>query len=166
MKRGIQIIAVTLAVALGFWGYRIMFPDDTSVIQNLLVEMAKNASFESDEGQLAKISKAGTLANYFTVDAKIEVKPWGYHQVSVRGRTEIRQAAVGARSSVDSLMITVDRIKVTVAPDRESAQAYLSLTAWSSTRDEPWSAGMDILLRRINGDWLISRVANRQIIKQ
>lgn len=166
MKRVIQIIVLALTVALGFWVCRILFPDDTAVIQKLLVEMAEDASFDSNEGQLTKISKAGKLANYFTVDAKIDVKPWSYHQVSVSGRTEIRQAAVGARSTIASLVINVDRIKVVVATDRESAQANLSLTARSGAREEPWIEGMEIQLSRINGAWLISRVINRQFIKQ
>ena len=154
-----------MAIAVGYWLFRVMFPDDADVIRSRLVQMAADASFESTEGQITKISKAGKLAGYFAVDAEISVKPWGYHQVNVSGRTEIRQAAVGARSTVAWLTINVDRIEVNVADDRESAVATLSLTARSSRGDDPWSERMDVQMRRVDGDWLISRVANRPILK-
>ena len=78
MKRVKQILVLATAIALGFWLYRVMFPDDADVIRKQLIGMASVASFGADEGQIAKVSKAGQLANYFTIDAEITLKPWGY----------------------------------------------------------------------------------------
>ena len=166
MNRLVQALALATAIALGFWLFRTLFPNDVDAIRKRLTEMAADASFDSSEAPLTKMSKAGKLAGYFTVDAEINIKPWGYREVSVNGRTEIRQAAVGARSTVDSLKISVDRADVTVSDDRDSAQVLLSLTAVSSRQSEPWKEGIQIQMRRIDGDWLISRVANREVIRQ
>jgi len=165
LKRVVQIITLAVAVAAGFWLFHLLFPNDTDVIRKQLMEMAIEASFESNEAPLTKISKAGKLAGYFTVDAEINVKPWGRREVSVNGRAEIRQAAIGARSAVEALKITVNRVEVTVADDRNTAEVLVALTALSSRQDEPWREGMDIQMRRVDGDWLISRIANREVIK-
>lgn len=166
MKRVTQILVLATAVALGFWLYRVMFPDDADVIRKQLAGMAEVASFDASEGQIAKVSNAGKLANYFTIDAEISMKPWGYRQVTVNGRTEIRRTALGARSAVSSLAVSVDRIDVTVAEDRDTAQVDLSLSVRSSRQDQSWNEGMDVQMKRIEGDWLIFRVANRQLLKQ
>jgi len=159
-------LVVVAAFALCFWLYHKLFPNDVDLIRRQLVEMAEDASFESNEGQIAKATKSGALAGHFTINAEISVKPWGFGQIFVSGRTEIRQTSMGVRSAIASLRVTVDRIDIRVAEDRESAEADVSLTALSSRQDEPWSETVDIQLKRVDGDWLISRITNRPILRQ
>jgi len=166
LKRVVQFIILAGVLTLGFWFFRMLFPNDADVVRKRLATMAAEASFDTNEGAFTKISKAGKLAACFTVDAEINVKPWGRHEVVVNGRTEIRQAAVGARSAVEALKITVEGTEVTIADDRETARVFLSLIARSSFQEEPWTGGMEVQMRRVEGDWLISRVANRQFIRQ
>ena len=160
------MVGVLVLLALAFFTYRVLFPDDTVVIENLLNEMAAEASFQGEEAPLAKVSKAGKLAGYFTVDARITVKPFGYRQVMLNGRPEIREAAIAARSTVSSLAINVERVEVTVSDDRSTASVVMGATVTSSRQEGVWNQVFDLEMRRIEGDWLIHRVENREFIKQ
>jgi hypothetical protein len=166
LKRIGQVIGVLVLLVAVFYVSRILFPDDAVVIRNLLHEMAEEASFAGEETPLAKVSKAGKLAGYFTVDARIEVKPFGFQQMLITGRTEIREAVIGARTIASSLEITLDRVDIVVAEDRSSASVAMGATVRSSRQAEPWNQVFDVEMKRVEGDWLINRVQNREFITQ
>ena len=166
MKRTLQIILLAVLAGIGYLAFRWLFPDDATVIRKQLTEMAAEASFAGDESPLAKVSKAGKLAGYFTVDARIEVRPWGARQVLLNGRAEIREVTIGARSSVSSLDLAVDRMDVTVADDRATASVIMAVIVRSSRQTEPWYQDLEVEMQRIDGDWLISHVRNRELIRQ
>lgn len=166
MKQIVPIIIFISLGVLGYFAFRMLFPDDVDVIRGQLSEMATEASFEGSEAPLTKVSKAGKLAGYFTVDAQIEIEPWGYRKVSVNGRAEIREVTIGARTAVSSLKISVDRVDIVVADNRSSARVLMSVVVQSSRQEEPWYQDMDVEMERVDGDWLISRIRNREFIKQ
>ena len=166
MNRVVQAVLVLLILTGGFFAYRFLFPDDADVIRKQLGEMASEASFAGEESPLAKVSKAGKLAGFFTTDARISVKPWGARQVNLNGRAEIREATIGARSMLTSMRIEIERLDVKVAEDRGSAQVTMSLVVTSSRQDDPWYQSFDVTMKRVDGDWLVSQVRNRELIKQ
>lgn len=150
------ILAGVLA-ALGFWGWRVFFPSPEQVIRKRLGDLAKTASFSSQEGLLAKAWNASALGEFFTLDVQVTVEVPG-RQHTISGRDELLQAAVGARSEVSSLKIEFPDIKVTVAPDQNSAVVNVTAIGKVSGQPDLYVEELRVRMIRIKRDWLIDQI--------
>src|ERR1035441_4250388 len=117
-KWGKRIILLAVLGALGYWGWTVLFPSPEKVIRKQLGELARTASFSSNEGLMAKGWNAALLVGFFTTDGPVTIHVPGA-QHTITGRDELIQAALGARQLVNSLTIDFPDIKVTVAPGKQ-----------------------------------------------
>jgi hypothetical protein len=76
----------------GFWAYRVLFPSPEKVIRKQLLELARSASYDSNESALARLANGQKVAGFFTSDAEIRFDAPGRGQQSLDGRDEILQA--------------------------------------------------------------------------
>jgi hypothetical protein len=152
-----RIILVGLLIALGFWGWRVFFPNPEMVIRKRLGELAKATSFSPNEGDVAKVWNASLLADFFTPDVQVTVEVYGT-QHTISGRDELLRKAVGARSAVSSLTIEFPDIKVTVAPDRNSAVVNLTAKGNVAGQRDFYLQELRLRLTRIKRDWLINQI--------
>jgi len=152
-----RLLVAGVLVALGFWGWRIFFPSPEAVIRKRLGELAKVASFSSNEGLLAKAWNASALGEFFTPDVQVTVEvPGTQHTIS--GQDDLLQAAAGARSAVDSLTVEFPDIDVTVAPDRNSAVVNLTAKGKVAGQRDIYVQELRMRLIKIKRDWLIDQV--------
>jgi hypothetical protein len=155
-----RLMVASVLVALGFWGWRVFFPSAEKVIRKRLGELAKAASFSSNEGLLATALNASMLGGYFTPDVEVTVDvPGTEHTIS--GRDELLQAAVGARSTVSSLSIAFPDIKVVVAPGQDTAVVNLTARGKISRISGPTDSYLqELRLRMIKfkREWLINQI--------
>lgn len=165
MKLGIRIALVALALAGGFWLWRVVFLGDEALIRRQLQELAEVASFPPNEAPLAKLTNAAKVAGFFTGDGEVDVAPWGYHRVVLSGRDELRQAAVGARNALTSLSVGVQAITITLGPDEGQAKASFTLIGRTSENPERQAQAMQVELRKVEGDWLIRRATTVEYLK-
>ena len=56
MKKFLNIAGIGVVLLLGVWIYRILFPNDEKLIQQLLAEAAETAAVKPDENPLIKIA--------------------------------------------------------------------------------------------------------------
>jgi hypothetical protein len=154
LARGVVVGALA---ALGFWGWRVFFPSPEELIRKRLSEVAKAASSSAREGLLAKAWNASALGEYFTLDVQINIDVPGT-QHTINGRAELMQAVVGARSEGGSLSIEFPDIKITVAPDGNSAVVNLTAKAKVSRPQETYFQELRVRMIRIKRDWLIEQV--------
>ena len=166
MKRVVQISVFLVAAVVAFFGVRALFPDDEVVIEKQLNEMTETASFSGELPPLAKVSKAGELMSFFAPTARIEIEPWGYPTIRIKGRAEIRDNTIGAMSSVSSLSLTISDMQITVADDRSTAQVFISVIANSSRQDRPVQQDFEIQMSRVDGDWLIDSIGDLEVFRQ
>lgn len=153
----IRAILLAALVGLGFWGWHVFFPSPEKVIRKRLGELAKAASFSSQEGLLAKAWNASVLGEFFTPDVQVTVDvPGTQHTLS--GRDELLQAAVGARSAVSSLTIEFPDIKVIVAPDENSAVVNLTAKGKVPGQRDFYLQELRLRLTKIKRDWLIYQI--------
>jgi len=150
-------LAVAL-IALGVCAWRIFFPSAEQVIRKRLNEVARTASFSAKEAPLATALNSQKLANFFAPEVEIRVDVPGRWQHTFHGRDEIAQAAASARSLVGGLSVEFLDITVTIAPDRESAEASLTLKARIAGEKDLIVQELKFFLKRIDGTWLIIRV--------
>lgn len=153
----IRIILLTALAAVGFWAWSVFFPNPEKIIKKRLGEMAKAASFSSDQGIVAKAWNASSLAEYFTPDAEVLLDVPGV-QHTISGRDELMEVAMGVRRAVKSLRVTLPDIKVTLAPDKASAEVYVTGEARVPGEKERFLQELRLRLIKIKRVWLIKRV--------
>ena len=153
----IRIVLVAALIAVGVWCWHVFFPSPEKMIRKRLGELAKAASFSSNEGLVAKAWNASVLGEYFTLDVQVTVDVPG-EQHTLKGREELLQAAVGARSQVSSLKIEFPDIKVTVAPDGDSALVNLTALGRVAGQSEIYMQELKVHMIRIKRDWLIDQI--------
>jgi hypothetical protein len=161
----IRIILVAALIVLGVWCWSVFFPSPEKMIRERLGELAQAASFSSNEGLVAKAWNASVLGEFFTLDVQVTVEVPG-EQHTLRGRDELLQAAVGARSQVSSLSIEFPDIKVAVAPDKNSAIVHLTARGKVSGQRDAYLQELKVRMIKIKRDWLIDQIETVKTLSQ
>jgi hypothetical protein len=152
-----RVLLVAALIGLGILGWRMFFTSPQKVIRARLNELAKSASFQPNEGPLAVPINAAKAAGFFTPDVEIVVDVRRRSREKFVGRDQILQGLVTARTMVRSLDLEFLDINVTVAPDKNSAEA--NLTAKAKTPGDDFGVQeLKLNLVKSGRDWLISRV--------
>jgi hypothetical protein len=158
MKIIFRIVLFAALAALGIWLWTILFPSPEKVIRKRLTELASTASSSPGESDLARFAAARSLAGFFSTNVELQVELPELSRRDSIDREEITQAAFVVRSRAGGLRVRFPDINVTVAPDKQSAVADLTVQANISGESDSIVQEMKFTLRKIDGRWLITRV--------
>lgn len=158
MKVVLRWLLVAALVALGVWLWLVFFPSPQKVIRHRLDELARTASFSGNESDLARLAAAHSLAGFFATNVEVNLDVPGRLRHTFLGREEIMQAALAARSQAGTLSVQFPDINVTVAPDRQSAVADLTVEAKVPGESDPVVQEMKFSFQKTDGQWLITRI--------
>ncbi len=158
MKIAFRLVLFAALAALGVWLWFVLFPSPEKIIRQRLTELARTASFSSGEGDLAKLAAAQKLAGFFATNVEINLDVPGRVQHSLTGRDEIKEAALGARSTLSGLKVQFPDINITVAPDKQSAVADLTVEASVAGERDAIVQEMKFTFQKTDDGWLITRV--------
>ena len=158
MKIVFRIVLVAALAALGIWLWAALFPSPEKVIRKRLVELARTASSSSGESDLAQLAAARNVAGFFSTNVELNVELPGLGQRNSMDREEITQAALMARSRAVGVQVKFPDINIAVAPDKQSAVADLTVQANVSGERDQFVQQMKFTLKKIDGQWLITRV--------
>lgn len=161
--RSIVVAVLALAVAFGLW--RVLFPGDEALIRRQLDALAKFASFPANEAPLMKLSNAAKVAGFFTADVELALANWEAGRIELKGREDLRQAAVGARNALTALAVTAENVTVTLGPEADHATVRLSLVVRLAGDPERRVQEVQLALRKREGDWLIHRAATIEYLR-
>jgi hypothetical protein len=155
-----RLIAIALAVAALWFGWRWLFPNDEAKIRAVLERIADAVgSGAAEEGEVARIARAASIRNQLDPQISVDAGP-PFSQM--RGRDTLIGAVARLNSTVRDLEVQFDDVQVSVAPDRATARVYM--TAEAHFRDGAGGPGieareLDVVFRRLEGDWVVSEVA-------
>jgi len=158
MKTVFRVILLAALLALGVWLWFVLFPSPEKVIRKRLTELARTASFSSGESDLARLAAAQSLAGFFATNVEINIDVPGRIQHRLLGRDEIKEAALGARSTLGGLKVTFPDINVAVAPDKQSAVVDLTVEASVAGESDSIVQEMKFTFQQTDGEWLITRI--------
>ncbi|HUA39154.1 MAG TPA: hypothetical protein VMA35_12255 [Candidatus Sulfopaludibacter sp.] len=158
MKIVFRVVVLAALAILGVWLWTLIFPSPQKIIRQRLEAVARRASFAPDEGTLARLASVQSLASYFSTNVEIDLDVPGRLQHTIMGRDEITQTALAARSTASSLSVKFLDVNVTISPSRQSATADFTVEARVSDDQDLIVQEMKFSLRKINGQWLITRV--------
>jgi len=98
------------------------------------------------------------VAGFFAANVELNVDlPELGHRDSM-DREEITQLALMGRSRAGGVQVKFPDINITVAPDKQSAVADLTVEANFSGEHDSIVREMKFTLRKTDGQWLITRV--------
>ena len=144
-------------VALGFWGWHVLFPGPEQVIRRRLNELARAATIAPNESPLARLYNAQKLAGFFTPDVEVMVDVPGYSLHTFSGRDNLIEAATGARSTFGSLTVELVDIEVSMNSDKRSARVDLTAKVNRPGESTPQPQELKVDFKKIDGEWLIDR---------
>jgi len=158
MKNVSSFILLAALAALGIWLWFGLSPRPEKIIRQRLTQLARKASFSASEGNLARLAAAEDIAAYFATNVEVDINVPGRVQHTLMGRAEIQQAALGARERLTGLTIQLPDINITVAPDKQSAVADLTLEASIAGDHDSIVQEMKFTFQKTEDGWLITRV--------
>jgi mRNA-degrading endonuclease HigB of HigAB toxin-antitoxin module len=158
MKIFLRAVLILALVAFGFWLWTILFPGPEKIIRGQLAKVARDVSFSQDENNLLKIAHAQSVAGFFSTNVEVRIAVPGGEEQRFVGRDEITQAAMASRQAASSLDVKFPDVKVTVAPDKNSATADVTVDADVSGEKNAIVQEVKFTFEKIAGKWLITKV--------
>jgi hypothetical protein len=158
MKTILRVVFLAAFIALGVWFWFVLFPSPEKVIRKQLVKLARDVSFSPDESNLAKLAGAQRLADFFSTNVEVNIDVPEHEQHSLVGRDEIIQAALASRSTANGLIVKFPDVNVTIAPDKQSATADVTLEATISGEHDAIVQEVKFTFEKTEGKWLIKKV--------
>ncbi|MGH7941062.1 MAG: hypothetical protein ACREE6_02095 [Limisphaerales bacterium] len=157
-----RIIVLIALAALGFWLWTVLFPSPEKIIRTQLAALARDASFSQDENELIKMADAQKVPDFFSANVQVNITVPGREQRTMTGREEIQAAALASRQQATALDVKFPDENVTVAPDKASATADVTLDATVSGEHDAIIQELKINFQKTGGQWLINKVETVQ----
>jgi hypothetical protein len=151
MKIIIRIVLLAALTALSIWLWTVLFPSPETVIRKRLTELARTVSSST------RLAAARSVAGFFAANVELNVDLPELGQRTM-DREEITQVALMARSRAGGVQVKFPDINITVAPDKQSAVADLTVETNVSGERDSVVQEMKFTLRKTDGQWLITRV--------
>lgn len=152
-----RLLLIATAWAIAGLAWLALHPTPERQIRKQLETAVRSASFGPNQGMLAKVAGASRLADCFTTNVEINIDVPGRQEHRLASRVEIQQAAMALRASVQSVSVALPDITIVVNPDKESATADVTLEVRIAGESDMNVQEARITLRKINGDWLITK---------
>jgi hypothetical protein len=155
-----RLVLIAFALAALWFGWRWLFPSDEVQIHRVLDRIARAAgSGAAGEGEVARIARSVSIRS--ALDPEITVDPGPpFHPTS--GRDVLIGTVARLNNTMKDLEVRFADVQISVDPSRTSAKVYT--TAEALFRDASGDRGveareLDLTFRRLEGDWVVSRVA-------
>lgn len=158
MKTVSRIVLLIVVAAVGVWLWMTFFPNPEKIVRRQLVKLAGDVSFSKDENNLVKIADAQSVADFFASNVVVNIDVPGHEVPSLAGRAEITQAALLSRQQVTDLQVKFPDVNVTVAADKLSATADVTVQATVSGQANAIVQEVKFTFEKIDGQWLITKV--------
>jgi 4-amino-4-deoxy-L-arabinose transferase-like glycosyltransferase len=153
-----RILLAVGVLALAGWLWTVFFPSPERVIRKRLTELAKVATVNGNEAPLAVLLNSQKLGGFFTADTEIALDVPGRSQQVLNGRDNLVQASVQFRPAVGNLQVEFYDIVVTMASDKTTAEASLTLVARVAGERDKIVQELKFKLNKAEGSWRIYRL--------
>jgi hypothetical protein len=126
MEKLIRVAVVAALLGLGIWVWQAFFPNQQKVIRSELNHIAQLASFDQNEGPMAKLANATELASFFTADAEVTVQILEFPKQIFQGHNDLVRGIMFVRMRWSSLSVEFVDINIAFEPGKQAATANLT----------------------------------------
>jgi hypothetical protein len=165
MKKLLRLLFLVALIVLGIWAWRSWFPDPRTAITNRLNKLARLASYSSQEGNIARVASIERMRAFFTKNVEVIVDVPGAGSHTFSDRDELMQAALSVRSAASSIQAQLIDLNIQLGPAGETAVVDLTLRAKVSDEVDAVVEDLNFTMKKISGDWMISRVQTIKTLK-
>jgi hypothetical protein len=153
-----RVIPLLLLITIGFWIWTWIFPSPRNAIRKRLTEVAQAASFNADEGAVAKLQNNQKLVGCCTPDIQIIVDVNGQRR-TCNGKDELFQTLMFARAQVlSSCNVELQDPVITISPNKQNAFVDLTVRARSSNDPDLILQECNFTFQKIGRSWLIRKI--------
>ena len=149
-------MVVLTAALLGWVGFKLL-PDDQSAVRKLMLRLVQAASVKPNESNLARLTYADRLADFFTTNATLQLEGLHGDFPAINSRSDLLAAAMAARSQLRQADFALADLNVTF-PDKRSANAYVVITGTINFQTNQFGQAFRIALKKAQGHWLINEM--------
>jgi hypothetical protein len=153
-----RLVLVAALAALGVWLWTVFFPSPERAIRHHLIQLAKDVSFSNTTGGWSRLAGAESVAGFFDTNVEVNINVPGHEQHTFTARAEITQAALASRKEVSSLSVRFPDINLTVAPDKTSAIADVTVMVNIAGEQDAIVQELKITFVKSEGQWLIQKI--------
>ena len=158
MKIFLRLAFLAAVVTGGIWLWTVLFPGPEKIIRHRLAEIARLASFNANDNQLAALGAAQKLAGFCSPDLHVKLVAPANVDHTFESREEIAQTDLGARAQLGSgLKVEFVDVLLTFAPDKQSAEADLT-ARWQPVGGDLNVQEIKFTFKKVDGQWLVMRV--------
>lgn len=157
MKYFVRLVFLVLLLALGFWAWRVFFPNPQKIIHQRLDKLARLASFGPHEGNISNVAAVEQLRALFAKSVEVSLNVPGESQ-TFNDRDELMQAALAARSTLSSVKIQFEDVNIGLSSGDQSSVVSLTVKASVNGEQDAIVEQFKIIFKKINGDWLITQI--------
>jgi len=158
MRITLRVLALLALIGLGYWLWTVFNPNDEAVIRKRVSRVAELLTFNSKEGNIARIANIEEAGNLFAQEVEIVIDTPEHSQQILTGRQELRQRALAVRTMLPSMEVKFLDLSVTLLPDHTEATVGLTGEARVPGDRDLFVQELRFHLRKIDGKWLITRV--------
>jgi hypothetical protein len=159
-----RIFLLTILAAVGFWLWTVAFPSPEKIIRKRLLSMAGDVSFSHDQNNLVQLAHAQSVADFFSSNVVLDLTLPAHNEQTTLDRAEITQAVLASRQQVTDLDVKFPDINVTVAPDKNSATADVTVEGTVSGEHDAILQEVKFTFEKTDGHWLINRVETVRVL--
>ena len=156
MKLIVRFILLAGLLALAVWAWGFFFPTPQRLIEKHLLQLARLASFSSKDGSLKRLADNERIGFLMARDIHVVLDVSGVRGHTFDNREELLQAVLAARQSGKDLHVEFTDIAITLNPDRQSATAFLTVTARIGGEPDLVVEELSFTFKKISDDWLIT----------
>lgn len=157
MKLALRIAFLAIAIGLCAWLWIYLHPAPQEAVRRRLVDLAKVATLEKTEGNIAAALSADDFAGFFGREVVLNMEPRGWFPESVE-RAEIARAALRTRTTYHSLDVKIIDPVITIGADQKSAIVELTINVAAEGDRHLLVQEVKFTMKEVDGDWLILRV--------
>jgi cytoskeletal protein RodZ len=166
MKMIPGLILLAVLAALGVWLWTVFFPSPEKVIRNEFTSLAHDVSFSQDENNLIKIAHAQSVPGFFSSNVVINITVPGHEQQMIVGQDQIEQAVLASHQAATDLQVKFPDVNVTVAADKQSATADVTVDASVSGEKNAILQELNFSFQKVGRQWLIDKVETVQVLSK
>ena len=157
MKIAIRLVLLAIAIGLCTWLWIYLHPTPQEAIRRQLVALAKSATLEKTEGNIAAALSADEFSGFFGREVALNMEPRAFFPDSIE-RSEIARIMLRLRTESRSLDVKILDPIITVGADQKSAIVELTVNVAAEGERHLLVQEMKFTMKEVDDNWLIIRV--------
>ncbi len=157
MKLAIRLSLLAITIGLLVWVWICLHPTPQDAVRRQLIALAKTATLENREGNIAAGLRANEFSEFFGREVALNMDPHALFPDSIE-RSEIARVMLTIRTTYRSLDVKILDPVITIGADQKSSIVELTVNVAGDGNRHLLVQEMKFTMKEVDGKWQIIRV--------